>query len=231
MKIGGLQKLTLIDYPGKLACTVFTSGCNFRCSWCYSPELVLPEKIEQQPEIEKDFFFDFLEKRSGKIEGVVICGGEPTINPDLPQFVREIKERGFSVKIDTNGSRPEMLKTLLREDLVDYIAMDLKVPLDRYREIAGKEGDAEKIRESIEIIKNSGIEYEFRTTLVPGIHKKRDVSVMAETIRGADNYFLQNFLPEKTLEESFLGRKPFTGKELEGFKKVAEPFVKKCKKR
>ncbi len=231
MKIGGLQKLTLIDYPGKLACTVFSSGCNFRCSWCYSPELVLPEKIEHQPEFERDVFFDFLDKRIGKIDGVVICGGEPTINSDLPQFARDIKERGFSVKIDTNGSRPEMLKILLRDGLVDYIAMDLKVPLNRYQEIAGTEGDAEKIKESIEITKGSGIEYEFRTTLVPGVHKEEDVSVMAETIKGAESYFLQNFLPEKTLEEGFLGRKPFTRKELESFKKAAEPFVKKCKTR
>ncbi len=231
MKIGGLQKLTLIDYPGKLACTVFLSGCNFRCSWCYSPELVLPEKIEEQPEFERSFFFDFLDKRIGKIDGVVICGGEPMINEDLPQFAKEIKERGFFVKIDTNGSRPEMLKILLRDGLVDYIAMDLKVPLERYQEVAGEAVDMDKIKESIDIVKNSGIEYEFRTTLVPGIHKEEDVSVMAETIKGADSYFLQNFLPEKTLEKGFLKRKPFTEKELESFKKVAEPFVKKCKTR
>ncbi len=231
MKIGGLQKLTLIDYPGKLACTVFTSGCNFRCSWCYSPELVLPEKIEHQPEFEKDVFFDFLGKREGLLEGVCITGGEPTINKELPEFIKKIKNLGYLVKLDTNGSNPVVLKKLLKNKLLDYIAMDLKVPLERYREIAGEEGGVEKIRESIEIIKNSGIEYEFRTTLVPGIHKEEDVSAMAETIRGADSYFLQNFLPEKTLEEGFLGRKPFTRKELESFRKVAEPFVKKCKTR
>jgi len=229
VKIGGLQKLTLIDYPGKLACTVFLSGCNFRCSWCYSPELVLPEKIEGQPEVKRDVFFDFLEKRKGKIEGVVICGGEPLINEDLLQFAKKIKEKGFSVKVDTNGSRPEMLKALLKGKLLDYIAMDLKVPLNRYQEISRKKGEAEKIKESIEVVMGSGVDYEFRTTLVPEIHKKKDVSLMAEAIKGAEIYFLQNFFPEKTLEESFLARKPFTKKELEDFKKVAEPFVKKCK--
>ncbi len=229
MKIGGLQKLTLIDYPGKLACIIFLSGCNFRCSWCYSPELVVPEKIKEHPELKKEELFAFLEKRKGKIEGVVFCGGEPTVDPELLQFAGEIKREGFSIKLDTNGSNPEVLKELLENKLLDYIAMDIKAPIERYQEVTGVKVDTDKIKESIEIIKNSGIEYEFRTTLIPGIHQEKDAVKMGKLIEGAEKYFLQNFLPEKTIDEGFLAKKPFTREELENLKRAAEPFVQECK--
>ncbi len=228
MKIGGLQKLTLIDYPGKLACTVFLSGCNFGCPWCYSPELVVPEKIKEQVEIKEKDFFDFLENRKGKIEGVVICGGEPTIHEELPKFIQEIRDKGFLVKLDTNGSNPEVLKNLLESGIVNYVAMDFKGPLEKYKEVTGTEVDTNKIKESIDIIKRAGIDYEFRTTLVPGIHRKEDIAQMGEVIRGAKKYFLQNFLPEKTIKGDFLGKKPFIQKELEEFQEAAEPFVENC---
>ena len=231
MKIGGLQKLTLIDYPGKLACTIFISGCNFRCPWCYSSELVVPEKIEELTGINKKEVFAFLEKRKGKIEGIVLCGGEPTVDPDVVQFVEEIKEKSFSVKLDTNGSRPEVIQELLEKGLLDYIAMDIKAPLERYQEVVGVAVDTNKIKESIEIIKNCGIDYEFRTTIIPGVHQKKDVEKMGKMIEGGERYFLQNFLPEKTIDEGFLERKPFIQKDLEILRKAAEPFVKECKTR
>ena len=128
MIIGGLQKTTLIDYPGKIAATVFLSGCNFLCPWCYSAELVLEEKIKLQPKISEKELFDFLKQRKGLLEGIVICGGEPTIQKDLPNFLEKIKNLGFLVKLDTNGSNPEMLEYLIKNKLVDYVAMDIKVP-------------------------------------------------------------------------------------------------------
>ncbi len=228
MKIGGLQKFTLIDYPGHLACTVFFSGCNFRCPWCYSPEIVLPEKIKNHPEITKEEVFNFLKERTDKLDGVVLCGGEPTIFPGLPDFIKEIKKMGFSVKIDTNGSNPEMLKELISDGLVDYVAMDIKSSLEGYKEAAGVDFDAEKIRESITLVMSSGVDYEFRTTLVPGIHEKKDIEEVGTLIKGAKRYFLQNFLPEKTIDEEFLKKKPFSKEELEEFRKIISPFVEKC---
>ncbi|HUV81034.1 MAG TPA: anaerobic ribonucleoside-triphosphate reductase activating protein [Patescibacteria group bacterium] len=203
MQIGGLQKITLIDYPGKVATTVFLTGCNFRCPFCYSSELVLPEKIKRQPIISSRDFFKFLEKRKGLLEGVVICGGEPTLNEDLPQFCRKIKKLGYSVKIDTNGSNPEMLKKLIESGLADYIAMDIKAPKEEYDESAGVKVDVEKIQKSIDILKEGKVDYEFRSTIVPGLHTKEDVISMAEWLKGAKKYLLQDFRPEKTLNPEF----------------------------
>ncbi len=224
MKIGGLQKLTLIDYPQKIACTVFLSGCNFRCPWCYSPELVLVDNIKDHPEIRKEAFFEFLEKRRGKLDGVVICGGEPTVIEGILDFIKEIKRKGFLVKIDTNGSRPEILKEMI--DLVDYVAMDVKLPLSRYKEISNE--TPEKIKESIDIIMSSDIDCEFRTTVVPGVHQKEDIEEIAILISGAKKYYLQNFLPKKTIGKSFLKKEPFSQEELEEFKKIASPFTEEC---
>ncbi|MDP2930763.1 MAG: anaerobic ribonucleoside-triphosphate reductase activating protein [bacterium] len=129
MIIAGLQKTTLIDYPAKIACTVFLAGCNFRCPWCYSSELVLPEKIKKQSQISARDFFKFLKGKKGLLDGIVLCGGEPSLNKDLPVFIKKIKKMGFLVKLDTNGSNPEMLKRLIKQKLVDYVAMDIKAPL------------------------------------------------------------------------------------------------------
>ncbi len=247
IKIGGLQKLTLIDYPKKTACTVFLSGCNFRCPWCYSPELVLPEKIKKQPEISQEDFFSFLQKRKNKLDGVVICGGEPTIHSELPQFIEKIKELGFLVKLDTNGSNLKMIERLINEDLIDYIAMDIKAPLDiksqtsnpksqinskfqipKYQKMVGMKVDLEKIRESVELIKNSGIDYEFRTTVVPGFHKKEDIIQIAKDISPAGKYFLQQFRAEKTIDDRLLKTIPFSKKELANWQKEISVFVKLC---
>lgn len=201
MEIGGLQKTSLIDYPKNISCVVFLAGCNFRCPWCYSSELVLPDKIIQQPKISEEEFFTFLKSRKNLLEGVVVCGGEPTINADLGNFIKKIKEMGFKVKLDTNGSNPNVIKSLLEENLLDYIAMDIKAPLDKesYEKSTGVSVDIEKIKESIEIIKNSGIEYEFRTTVVPTIHEKEDIIKIAEYLSPVRKYFLQSFRPEKTI--------------------------------
>ncbi len=228
MKIGGLQKFTLIDYPEKIACTVFLSGCNFRCPWCYSPELVLPEEIERNRGIDKEDFFSFLRKRKGRLEGVVICGGEPTIHKDLFPFIKEIRKEGFPVKIDTNGSYPEVLEELIKESLIDYIAMDVKLSPENYGKITVEENYAGKIKKSIKLLLEDRVNYEFRTTLVPGVHDIKEVKEIGEEIKGAKRYFLQNFLPEKNMEKSFLKEKPFTKEELEEFKKAANPFVKMC---
>lgn len=213
MKIGGLQKVTLVDYPGKLACTVFFSGCNFRCPFCYSKELVLPEEIKKQPEISETEFFNFLEEKRGLLEGCVLCGGEPTIyGEELVSFAKKIKSKGFVIKLDTNGTDPKIIKRLIDEKIVDYIAMDIKAPLkkEKYSSAAGTNVDIEKIKESVELIKNSGIDYEFRSTIVPLIHSKEDIIQMAKDISPSKRYFLQGFRGEKgVIDEKLNNVRPF----------------------
>ena len=174
MFIGGLQKVTLIDYPGKIACTVFCLGCNFRCGFCYNKELVLPEKTKSQIKIPEKEFFNFLKGRKNLLQGVTVSGGEPTIYEDLPDFIKKIKKLDYFVKLDTNGSNPEMLKDLIEKKLIDYVAMDIKAPLinTKYTQITGIKGILNKVKKSIKIIKNSGLDYEFRTTIVPTFHTK-----------------------------------------------------------
>ncbi|MFH1462182.1 MAG: anaerobic ribonucleoside-triphosphate reductase activating protein [bacterium] len=238
MEIGGLQKTTLIDYPGRLACTVFLIGCNFRCPWCYSRELVLPEEIKKQPRISEKDFFDFLKNRKGLLEGVVICGGEPTIYKNLPDFIKNIKKLGYLVKLDTNGSNPEMLKKLIKEKLIDYVAIDIKAPPRIYSKSVGVEVSIKKIEKSIEIIKNSGIDYEFRTTLVPTIHSKEDVIEITKCISGLTRlrpgfsgqgkYYLQNFRAEKTVDPDFEKIKPYSKDFLMEVQREIAPFFEVC---
>lgn len=234
MIIGGLQKTTLIDYPGKVACTVFLIGCNFRCPWCYSSELVLPDKIKKQPRISKRDFFNFLRGKIGLLEGVVICGGEPTLNKDLPVFLEKIKKLGFLVKLDTNGSNPAMLHKLIKGKLVDYVAMDIKQAqsakrkTQSYDKATGVRVDQKNIRESIEIIKKSGIDYEFRSTIVPGVHTKNDIIQIAKEIGPARAYFLQSFRPEKTLDHKFIKIKPYPKDFFLAVKKEIEGLFEIC---
>ena len=232
MLIGGLQKLTLIDFPEKLGATVFLAGCNWRCPFCYNSELVLPEKIKKQQKISEKEFFDFLKEKKGLLEGVCVTGGEPTINKDLPKFIQKIKKMGFLVKLDTNGSHPKMLKELIDRKLIDYVAMDVKFPLrPKYYRVIGKKANLEKIKKSIEVIKNSGIDYEFRTTVVPGIHKKEDILQIAKDISPAKRYFLQNFRPEKTIDPSFEKIKPYPQEFLLEIQKIISPFFEVCQVR
>ncbi len=228
MEIGGLQKTTLIDFPGRIAATVFLCGCNFRCPWCYSSELVLPEKIKKQPKISEKFFLNFLKKRKGLIEGIVVCGGEPTIHKSLLDFCQKIKNLGYLIKLDTNGSAPELLKKLIDKKLVDYVAMDIKGPKKRYSEFAGVKVDIKKIQKSIDILKKSRVDYEFRSTIVPTLHKKEDVIEMAKWIRGAKRYYLQNFRPSKTLDQKFEKVKPFPQQYLLEIQKTIFPFFEVC---
>jgi len=204
MLLGGLQKLTLIDYPGKVAMTVFTVGCNFRCPFCHNPELVFPDFGGATGSILEKEFFDFLKIRQEKIDGVCITGGEPTIQKDILEFMKKIKELGFLVKLDTNGSRPDVLKKALDQNLVDFVAMDIKNCLEKYNLTNGTETDLERIKLSVEMIKNSRKEYEFRTTVVPGLHTKEDFDRIGEWLKGSKNYALQEYRNEgKILDEKF----------------------------
>ncbi|MBA7596475.1 7-carboxy-7-deazaguanine synthase [subsurface metagenome] len=229
MEICGLQKLTLIDYPGRLAATIFLCGCNFRCPWCYSRELVLPEEIQKQVKISDRELFDFLEERKGTLEGVVICGGEPCFHEDLPQFCQKIKKLDYSVKLDTNGSNPQMLKKLIDEKLVDYIAMDIKLPKEKYKEVLGV--DVKHIEESIKILKDSKIDHEFRTTVVPTILDKEDIVKIAKWLSPAKKYYLQNFRPEKTIDPKFEKIKPYSEEYLSEIQKTISSFFEVCKVR
>ncbi|HUW71708.1 MAG TPA: anaerobic ribonucleoside-triphosphate reductase activating protein [Candidatus Humimicrobiaceae bacterium] len=228
MEIGGLQRTTLIDFPGRIAATIFLCGCNFRCPWCYSSELVLPEKIKKQPKITEKEFFKFLESRKELLEGVVVCGGEPTINKDLPDFVREIKSLGFLVKIDTNGSNPQMLKNLIDKKLIDYVAIDIKGPQKKYSQLTGIKADIKEIQKSIDILKEDKVDYEFRSTIVPSLHTKEDVIEMARWISGAKRYYLQNFRSEKTIDPNFEKIEPYPQEFLLEIQKIISPFFETC---
>jgi len=225
MIIAGLQKLTLIDYPGKLASTVFLAGCNFSCPWCYSSELVLPKKIKEHPRFSKKEVFRFLKEKKGLLEGVVICGGEPTLQKNLANFIKKIKKLDFSIKLDTNGSNPKILKKLIDKKLIDYVAMDIKYPKERYKNLKA-------IEESIEELKQGGVDYEFRTTVVPTVLEKKDILKIAKWIGGENvKYYLQNFRPEKTLNPEFEKIKPYPEKYLLGIKKAIAPFFETCEVR
>ena len=203
MTIMGLQKLTLLDFPGRLACTVFTGGCNFRCPFCHNASLVIPSKLGAAMPTEE--FFAFLEKRRGILQGVCVSGGEPTLMFDLEEFISRIKSMGFLVKLDTNGSRPEILKSLVGKGLVDYVAMDIKNSPDMYPKTVGVEGfDVAPVLESAEFLMSGAVEFEFRTTLVAGHHNEREMRLIGEWLGGAEKYYLQNFVDSGDLisEES-----------------------------
>ena len=193
MRLGGLQKLTLLDYPGLVACTVFTVGCNMRCPFCQNASLV--NRIDEENLLPEEEFFSFLKKRQGILDGVCITGGEPTLQPDLNDFIAKIKSMGYKVKLDTNGSFPDKVKEILDSDNVDMVAMDLKNTIDRYAETVGIPGfDTSKILESINIIRSNGVEYEFRTTVVSPLHRPEDFGELAKMVEGSPRYFLQNFV-------------------------------------
>ncbi len=219
MKIAGLQKTTLIDYPNKIACTVFTYGCNFRCPFCHNPELVT-RPLKGRECLDEDEFFRFLDSRKKMLDGVVISGGEPCLNKEVVQFSQKVKDRGFLLKIDTNGSFPNVLEELLSKKLLDYIAMDIKAPIDKYGLFTGGFEDVSKILQSIEIIRNSNIRYEFRTTVVKGMHKKEDIEQIADFLQEGEFFSLQNFRHGDTLSASLGSENEFSEKELLEFKQI-----------
>lgn len=237
MKIGGIQKLTLIDYPGFTACIVFLSGCNFRCPWCHSPELVIPEVISDHPEISEKEILSFLDKRKGLLDGVVVCGGEPTVNRDLPQLLKKIKDIGFKIKLDTNGSNPAMLGDLISRKLIDYIAMDIKAPFSslkdtqKYTKIVGVKIKLKEIKDSIKIIKVSGIDYEFRTTVIPSLHTKEDIKAIAKMISPAKKYFIQRFRPNKNINSYFHNLSPYSENFMDDIVKEIKGFFDTCEAR
>lgn len=191
MLIKGLQKLTLLDYPGKMACTVFTAGCNFRCPFCHNASLVT--NIDEE-RISEEEFFNFLQKRQGIIDGVCVTGGEPTLQPDLKEFLKKIKSLGYSVKLDTNGYRPDALKDVVNSGLVDYVAMDIKNSQSKYALTCGLESmDMTKINDSVEFLMSGVVDYEFRTTIVKELHNEDDIQDIVSWIKGAKKYFLQGF--------------------------------------
>jgi pyruvate formate lyase activating enzyme len=220
MEIGGLQRVSLNDYPGKICATVFTRGCNFRCAYCHNPELVDPDRYG--PVLPEEEVLSFLDKRRGKLEAVTVTGGEPSLQKDLARFLGELKEMNYLVKLDTNGSNPDALSTFIDKRLVDYIAMDFKGPLRKYGRIAAAKVDVSRIRRSIELVATSGIAHEFRTTVVRSQLGLEDFASMAKEIRHAGLYVLQPFVASKTLDSAFLSEASFTPEEFSSLREVLE---------
>ncbi len=229
MIIAGLQKSTLIDYPGHIAAVVFTAWCNLRCGYCHNPEMVVPERIiaNQSTHISESIFYNFLDRRIWILDGVSICGWEPTIHRDLPDFCRAIKSRWFSVKLDTNGQNPDMITQLIDDDLVDYFAMDIKYTWDKYASLVWVSIDPEKYKKTISVIMNSWKDYEFRSTIIDGVHTEDDIREMTSYIAWAQSFYLQNYRNGITLNSLFQGSSFFQW-DLELFRSIALEKVKKC---
>jgi pyruvate formate lyase activating enzyme len=225
MIIKGLQKFTLIDYPGKLACTLFTFGCNFRCPYCQNPELIIDNG--QKP-ISEAWILNFLYQRRSFLDGVCITGGEPTIQPDLLEFIKELKRLGYNVKIDTNGSNPKLINQMIQNKLIDFIAMDVKAPLKKYRKIVKTNIEENLIEESIKIIMEKAPDYEFRLTVVPTLINEEDLHLIGKLVEGAKKMYIQQFKTEKTLDENFKKINPFTKEELLRFRDILKNYVEFC---
>jgi len=218
--------LTLLDYPGKIAATLFLAGCNFRCGFCHNPDLVIIEPSTNF--VTEKEVLDFLNKRKGVLEGVCIGGGEPLLQPEIEEFLNKIKNLGYLIKLDTNGFNSGLLKNLLEKNLVDYIAMDIKASIGKYEAVTNLKSDFKNIKESIKLIMSSSLPYEFRTTILPKYHDAKEIEMIGQMIAGADNYYLQNFRNQKTLDASFSDELPFIDAELEKLKEVASKYVKNC---
>ncbi|MGD0275097.1 MAG: anaerobic ribonucleoside-triphosphate reductase activating protein [Syntrophales bacterium] len=216
MKISGLQKVSLIDYPGKICAVVFTQGCNFRCPYCHNPELVDPERFRAC--MAEEGIFSFLERRRKKLDGVTITGGEPTLQPDLENFCKHVRNLGYPVKLDTNGSHPGILMNLLDKKLIDYIAMDIKGPLNLYDSITNTKANTADIRKSIALVMESDLPYEFRTTLVASLLSEEDIIRISPLIKGARRFVLQRFQLSKCLDPHLMGNKNFDENDLEKIK-------------
>ncbi|MBP5624677.1 MAG: anaerobic ribonucleoside-triphosphate reductase activating protein [Lachnospiraceae bacterium] len=222
MQIHGFNKTTLLDFPGHLASTVFTGGCNMRCPYCQNADLVLNPM--SQPLISEEVVFDHIKKRKGIIEGVCITGGEPTLQKDLEDFIKRLKDLGVLVKLDTNGYRPEITRKLMENGLIDYVAMDIKSSLDEYHIVSGVNLDTSLIKESVELLKNGPIDYEFRTTVVKELHSKETFEKIGELLSGAKQYFLQGYIDsERVIERRFSS---YTKEELEGFVTILKKTIK-----
>jgi len=222
--IKGIEKLSVIDYPGKSCAIVFLAGCNFRCPYCQNPDLI--KRPGSLPDIKEEEILDFLRERRKWLDGVCISGGEPSLHSGLPAFIRKVRKEGFLVKLDTNGSNPEMLEMLVKDGLVDYIAMDIKAPLEDYERVAGVKVRRSDIRRSAEIIMKSGVEYEFRTTVVPRLFRKGDMERIGKWLKGAERFFVQQFRTGVTLDRSFQKGTTLSEKELMGLAIIARRYFR-----
>ena len=228
MVIHGLQKLTLLDYPGHTACTVFTGACNYRCPFCHNASLVLAP--ERQPVIPEEELFAFLRKRRGLLDGVAITGGEPTLQSDLLGFMERVRSLGFAVKLDSNGSRPDVLRAVLENGLADYIAMDIKTCRENYPAVTGLDSvDIAAVEESAALLMAGGVDFEFRTTVVHELHSAEDFRRIGEWLRGDERYFLQGFRDSGEL--LCLGLHGCSPEEMEHFRAVCLPFLPKTELR
>jgi len=222
MNIQGLNKITLLDFPGHVACTVFNGGCDYRCPFCHNSPLVLDPNGGVR--IEPETVLAFLDKRKGILDGVAFTGGEPLIQNGLPDFLREVRGRGLAVKLDTNGNHPDRLEKVLAAGLVDYVAMDIKNSPEKYPETVGIPGfKTDKVFRSLDLLKSSGIEFELRTTAVREFHDAASFEGIAHMIEGVQKYFIQNFVDSGAVLSS--GLHGFEGKELEAFADIVRPFV------
>ncbi|PID33311.1 anaerobic ribonucleoside-triphosphate reductase activating protein [Candidatus Saccharibacteria bacterium] len=224
--VGGIQKLSLVDYPGHVAAALFLAGCNMRCGYCHNPELVLPERLA--PKIPLDHIFEFLKSRVGRLDGAVISGGEPTVQKDLPELCRRIKALGYDIKLDTNGTHPDMVRQMVEEKTIDFIAMDVKGPLDKYIEIAARPIDLDAIVDNIRLMIDSGIDHEFRTTVVREQLTVDDFERVGQLVKGAKRFALQHFNTGITVSPQFENYHTFTEDEFQQAKKIIERYVKQC---
>ncbi len=226
MEFGGFEKFTLIDFPGKVACMVYTIGCPFRCPYCHNPELV-DETCTAR--IGENIILEFLDERKGMLDGIVITGGEPTMHGEkLISFMRKVKHRGFLVKLDSNGVDPDFLQEAIEENLVDYIAMDIKSPLRKYSQTVSRPVDTDAIKSSIAIILESNIPYEFRTTVVRSMLSIDDIEEIGKEIKGATNYYLQKFVPTKILNPQFLKKVTYNDEEFAKIQTMMGQYVSFC---
>ncbi len=226
MKLGGLQETSLLDYPGKICAIVWTVGCNFRCPFCYNLDMVYGN-VELLP---LDHVYSFLDKRKGKLDALSITGGEPLIHEDIAQFIQMVKSKGYLVKVDTNGTFPDRLERLLDADLIDYVSMDVKAPAEKYEKLAGVHVDTDAISKSIKVIMKKAVDYEFKTTMVPGLLDKADVTKISYLIKGSKRYYLQQFKSDiEVIDRDLLSRvKPFEKKDFEEMKEIALVHVNEC---
>ena len=222
MKIHGFQSLTLLDYPGKVACTVFLGGCNFRCPFCQNTGLVLSPEREAVVPMEE--VLGVLRKRRGMLDGVCITGGEPTLTSDLPEFIGRVREMGYLVKLDTNGYRPDVLEKLLENGMLDYVAMDIKSSRERYAKVAGLPGlDLNRIQRSVELLMGGKVDYEFRTTVAQGLHTREDIEAVGQWLQGCRRYFLQNYQEsDQVMMPVFAG---FSREQLENFRRLLLEYI------
>ncbi|NYZ75611.1 anaerobic ribonucleoside-triphosphate reductase activating protein [Candidatus Micrarchaeota archaeon] len=227
MEFGGIQKTSLIDYPAKIAVVLFTKGCNYACSYCHNPHLAAPD--EKTPTVTEEEALEALRKRRKYADALVVTGGEPTLQKDLPAFLRKARGLGYLIKLDTNGSNPLFLSQLLKEGLLDYVALDLKAAPEDYPLLTKSKTDAESVRKSAEAIKKSGVDYEFRTTVVPGLHEARKIKSMSEWVDGGKRLFLQRFRPGYCLDPKWNNKNEPTDAEMKAALEAAKPFFKEAK--